>query len=373
MTPPSKALLRSSAASILIIGVALWRFAPERRLDLLQQDRGVQAISDRFNGGTSNSHVAQMGDGIRFQFALGDLARYPWAGFNLRLSDSSHPPIDLGVWRGLRVRTIATPHTPLRIQLLSDDLPPRGTLRDSVHPIYHVVEYSPTIEPQEFAWDRFQIPSWWRDQNHRDDQQRLDLFDRLRSIELHSGFSTVGPDSSSIDILELELFGPNLVLQGLGLLIALLGGGYLVWTFRPLPTPRPFDEPGRMPGPSPVTLDDPRARQRDSLLEALRTKFSDPELSLESFAATQGLSPRLVSTLLKEATSLHFKGILNELRLTEAARLLREDRGNVSEIGFAVGFQNASHFGRAFREKYGKSPSDYRNEPASGGAPPIKA
>lgn len=362
MTPSNHKGFRAIAFSLVVAGAALWHFAPERRLDLLRRVQQVQAISDRFHGGTSNSHAALIPGGIRFQFALDDPDRHPWAGINLRLADSSHPPIDLGAWRALRVRTVSTPHTPLRIQLLSDDLPPGATQRDSIHPLYHIVEYSPSNEPQEFAWGTFQIPSWWRDQTQRVDQQRLDLLDRLRSIEIHNGFSTVGPDSSSIDLLAIELVGPNRVLQGLGLLLVLLGTGALIWTVRTKRSSHPMGEPLPLPGPSPVTLDDPRARQRESLLAALRKSFSDPELNLESFAATQGLSSRLVSTLLKEATSLHFKGILNELRLTEAARLLREDRGNVSEIGFAVGFQNASHFGRAFREKFGKSPSDYRNE-----------
>lgn len=110
-----------------------------------------------------------------------------------------------------------------------------------------------------------------------------------------------------------------------------------------------------------MVLDDARAHQRELLVEALRRNFSNPDLGLETFASEQGMSPRLVASLLKEATGLHFKGALNELRLTEAARLLRESKANVSEIGFAVGFQNASHFGRAFRERFGCSPSEHRN------------
>jgi AraC-like DNA-binding protein len=32
----------------------------------------------------------------------------------------------------------------------------------------------------------------------------------------------------------------------------------------------------------------------------------------------------------------------------------------VTEIAFLHGFNNASHFGRVFRERYGTTPSDYR-------------
>jgi len=353
---------RIAAAAMLLAGFALWRFAPDQRLDLLQRVQRVQGISDRFQGGTSNVHIALLPAGIRFQYALGSAWRYPWAGINLRLADSSQTPLDLTRWHSLEVSVLTTNRAPLRIQLLSDDFPLVSGPRDSSHPIYHILEFSPSNIPIAFAWTDFQIPSWWRDQNQRQDVQRLDLLDRLRSIEFHNGFTTTGEDSSSIDILKLDLVGPSRFLRGMGLLIALIGGIWLLASWLPKRPPEPELSETASSAPGSVVLGDPRLRQREIILQALREKFADPELSLESFAVSQGLSPRLVASLLKEATSLHFKGALNDLRLNEAARLLRESRANVSEIAFAVGFQNASHFGRAFRERFGRSPSDFRME-----------
>lgn len=361
--PASTPARRAAAALLLVAGLALWRFAPERRMDLLPRVQRIRAISDRFTGGTSNVHATLLPRGIRFQFALDSAAPYPWAGINLRLADSSQEPIDFTRWRALDARTVTSPRTPLRIQILSDDQPSGGVARDSAIPIYHIVEFGPTRESSEFPWDVFQIPSWWRDQHGRDDLQRLALLDRTRSIEFHNGFSPNGPDSASVDLTTLELVGPNRTLQGAGIVLAALGTILLLAGFRRRGAPPPSDtrpSPGVLPAP--VILDDPRARQRDALLDALRTRFSDPDLGLESFAASQGLSPRLAAALVKEATNLHFKGALNELRLGEAARLLRETKANISEIGYAVGFQNPSHFGRAFRERFGKSPSEYRTE-----------
>lgn len=364
--------LRIAAIAALLAGLALWRFAPDQRLDLLPRIRRVQAISDRFQGGSSNSHVALLERGIRFQYALGPRSTYPWAGINLRFADSSQTPLDFTTWRALevRVRATATSRVPLRIQLLSDDLLQASGPRDSMHLLYHIVEYAPSEEPREFLWVDFQIPSWWRDQIRSGDLQRIDLLDRLRSIEFHNGFTSSGPDSSSIDILELNLVGPNRLLRTLGLLLALAGGFVLLTVM--LPKHRGTSNGDQAPLPPSATgpgviLDDPRARQRENVLNTLKERFPDPELSLESFASTLGMSPRLVATLLKEATKLHFKGILNELRLNEAARLLKDSRANVSEIAFAVGFQNASHFGRAFRERFGCSPSEFR----SGNQPPA--
>ncbi|MFQ5630694.1 MAG: helix-turn-helix transcriptional regulator, partial [bacterium] len=46
-------------------------------------------------------------------------------------------------------------------------------------------------------------------------------------------------------------------------------------------------------------------------------------------------------------------------RLKRAAQLLQHNTGTVSEICYDVGFNSLSHFAKAFREMFGKSPSKY--------------
>ena len=55
------------------------------------------------------------------------------------------------------------------------------------------------------------------------------------------------------------------------------------------------------------------------------------------------------------------------LSLDYAAALLRsgEDR-NVTEIVFDSGFEDVSHFSKAFRNRFGKSPTAYRAEKIPG-------
>lgn len=46
-------------------------------------------------------------------------------------------------------------------------------------------------------------------------------------------------------------------------------------------------------------------------------------------------------------------------RMQEAARLLREKRLTVSEVGYQLGFTNLSHFSRVFEEHIGMKPKKY--------------
>lgn len=59
------------------------------------------------------------------------------------------------------------------------------------------------------------------------------------------------------------------------------------------------------------------------------------------------------------------KGIyeyFQHLRMTEAARMLREDKLSVSETGYALGFENLSHFTRLFEHHIGMKPKKYSGQ-----------
>jgi AraC-like DNA-binding protein len=51
---------------------------------------------------------------------------------------------------------------------------------------------------------------------------------------------------------------------------------------------------------------------------------------------------------------------LMEKRLNHAHHLLEKQEKNVSEVAFESGFENASHFTRAFKERYQITPSAIR-------------
>jgi AraC family transcriptional regulator, positive regulator of tynA and feaB len=94
----------------------------------------------------------------------------------------------------------------------------------------------------------------------------------------------------------------------------------------------------------------------------LRACLGDSELGLASFAKRHGMSTRTLQGLFQAGGS-SFSATLTRLRLERAAEMLADpdfDGLSVAEIAFNVGFVNASHFGRRFREAYGVSPRQHR-------------
>jgi len=88
----------------------------------------------------------------------------------------------------------------------------------------------------------------------------------------------------------------------------------------------------------------------------------DPELSARSVAAAFGISPRYLHIIFSTGDETVSNLILRR-RLEECAKQLRDPvwaRRTITEIAFSWGFNNATHFARVFRERYGLSPRDYR-------------
>ena len=110
----------------------------------------------------------------------------------------------------------------------------------------------------------------------------------------------------------------------------------------------------------------PASPHRSALLFRLkahiRAHLADPDLSLAETAAALGISPRYVNVLFTDENTSFQRHVLAE-RLARCRRDLASPvlaHRHISEIAFAWGFNDLSHFGRVFRERFGMSPRDFR-------------
>ncbi|HVO48926.1 MAG TPA: helix-turn-helix domain-containing protein [Steroidobacteraceae bacterium] len=95
-------------------------------------------------------------------------------------------------------------------------------------------------------------------------------------------------------------------------------------------------------------------------------RLSDPGLKPADVATRCGFSERYLRTVLR-GTGESFSAYLLRRRLEHCARLLRDpawDLRSITEIAFRSGFSDATHFGRAFKARYGRTPRDFRRAAA---------
>ena len=86
------------------------------------------------------------------------------------------------------------------------------------------------------------------------------------------------------------------------------------------------------------------------------------ELKIEQIAQIANLSRSQFSTFFKLHTNKTYIQFLNEVRIENACRLLKEPRYTVEQAAYEVGFKNMSNFARQFRKVKGSTASAYRKQ-----------
>jgi AraC-like DNA-binding protein len=93
-------------------------------------------------------------------------------------------------------------------------------------------------------------------------------------------------------------------------------------------------------------------------------RLADPELSVDSIARELGLSVGHMHRLFKSEAVPLFHYIWNR-RLEACSRDLLDPRlrgSSISQIAYGRGFNDAANFSRAFRERFGCSPREWRHQ-----------
>ncbi|MGB0372837.1 MAG: helix-turn-helix domain-containing protein [Opitutales bacterium] len=120
---------------------------------------------------------------------------------------------------------------------------------------------------------------------------------------------------------------------------------------------REFKTPGR-----PKIEQSPDQEFLQSAFDVLEEFATDSEFSAEFFAEKMHISLRTLHRKMKALTGDTPAKLIWNVRLKKAAVLLRESDLRVTEIAFEVGFSESAHFSRMFKQFFGSSPSEYREE-----------
>ncbi len=94
----------------------------------------------------------------------------------------------------------------------------------------------------------------------------------------------------------------------------------------------------------------------------LMTQIGNSNYSLSEMSTRFAMSESTFTRQLKRLTGLTPIRYFQELRLNEARRILenREFR-TITNVAYKIGFKDANAFSRAFKKRFGKSPSDFIN------------
>ena len=99
----------------------------------------------------------------------------------------------------------------------------------------------------------------------------------------------------------------------------------------------------------------------ERVMEIVEANYTDSEFGVQEFCEALGMSRSVVSKHLNTEVGLPAGQFLRNYRLNMAKELLSAKTGNrnITEIAYAVGFNDPKYFTRCFTKLYGKSPSAF--------------
>lgn len=100
----------------------------------------------------------------------------------------------------------------------------------------------------------------------------------------------------------------------------------------------------------------------NKFLELFEKEMSNPDLNVESLASEMGFERTQLYRKLKAITNYSPVELMRNLRLKKAKSLLTTTEKSISEICYEVGFSTPAYFTKCFKDHYGKTPSEFRQE-----------
>ena len=93
----------------------------------------------------------------------------------------------------------------------------------------------------------------------------------------------------------------------------------------------------------------------------IEQNIGNSEYNVNQLSSELGMSRVHLYRRFKDLTGKTPKDYMKETRLKTAAHLLEENRSNVSEVAYQVGFNTPSNFTASFKSFYGISPKEYKS------------
>ena len=308
---------------------------------------------------------------IEYDFFLDTEKPFPYTHYTLYFIDAVQPSklVDLTRYSGISFRIICDPKNVLLFVLFSFDKKVTNinyaeTRRVSSKP-FSCDSHWNTIT---ISFNEIVTPDWWLGRygyEHSDTGYQLNKAMGFAWVNsLQSPLAT----TSHVKLTDIKLVGTDSrYIYGAIALSLCFWVLYFIWFFRQYVVVLMADLKEKVKRDQPLiaykklSIEPQKDKEKSAVLRFIATEYTDPELSIEEVTTKTGVNRAKINDILREELGLTFSAYLNKLRLTEAARLLSEtEDANVSEIAYAVGYNNVTYFNKLFKTEYNCAPKTFK-------------
>lgn len=95
------------------------------------------------------------------------------------------------------------------------------------------------------------------------------------------------------------------------------------------------------------------------LIHLINNNIAEKNLNVDKITRELGISRSQLYIKIKSVANTSVNLFIRSIRMRRAAQLLAAGGMNITEVAYAVGFDNLPYFSKCFQEEFGKSPSKY--------------
>ncbi|OKL41863.1 hypothetical protein A3841_07540 [Pontibacter flavimaris] len=111
--------------------------------------------------------------------------------------------------------------------------------------------------------------------------------------------------------------------------------------------------------PSDITITSMDEKLLEKALQIVEENISNENFDIATFCEELGVSRTMLFTKIKAWTNLTPNDFILTMRMKRAAQLLEQNKLNISQVGFEVGFKNPKYFSKCFQRHFSETPTAY--------------
>ena len=97
----------------------------------------------------------------------------------------------------------------------------------------------------------------------------------------------------------------------------------------------------------------------NKVISTIRKNIENSDFSVEELSKEVGMSRVHLNRKLKETMNISPSNLIKSIRLKQAAYLLINNKVNISEVAYKVGFSTHSYFSNSFHDYFGMTPKEF--------------
>jgi len=328
--------------------------------------------TDAVLGGTSTIRILDPGRlSFRFDFRLTRASTKPYVAAEMMFEDrqGNAVPADLSRYTTVTFVAKCAPANSLLFAMPTFDASIAKPGEFWAYPTpatYFACSASGT--PVSLDLTRLTIPAWWFGAYKVDPSHQSYRMDQVAKFVFGISHDSPRDVDSRVEIGEFTLHGrDDRYLVALAAILAIGSAAFAVWFLRGHSRALAASLDSQLNNDlsfvayRELTLEPFRDKEKAAILQFIGAHYTDPKLNMSTVTGRIGADRVKINEILKMELGMTFTGYVNRLRLTEAARLLKDDEDTpITDIAYSVGYANVSYFNKLFKEDYGCTPGAFR-------------